>query len=29
MNVDVFEIHEIDKDSDFYKTIMKERVLVA
>lgn len=27
--VDVFEIHEINNDSDFYKTIMKERVLVA
>ena len=28
-NVDVFEIHEINQESDFYKTIMKERVLVA
>lgn len=28
-NVDVFEIHEINKDSEFYNTIMKERVLVA
>lgn len=28
-NVDVFEINEIDKDSDFYNTIMKERILVA
>lgn len=28
-NVDVFEINEIDKDSDFYNTIMKERMLVA
>lgn len=28
-DVDVFEIHEIDKDSDFYHTIMKERLPVA
>lgn len=28
-NVDVFEINEIDKNSDFYNTIMKERMLVA
>ena len=27
--VDVFEISEINQDSDFYKTIMKERILVA
>ena len=27
--VDVFEISEINQDSDFFKTIMKERVLVA
>ena len=27
--VDVFEIHEINVDSEFYKTIMKERLLVA
>lgn len=27
--VDVFEIHEVNQDSDFYKTIMKEKVLVA
>ena len=27
--VDVFEINEINKDSDFYHTIMKERLLVA
>lgn len=27
--VDVFEIHEINMDSDFYHTIMKERLLVA
>ena len=28
-NVDVFEINEINRDSDFYHTIMKERLLVA
>lgn len=28
-DVDVFEISEINKDSDFYHTIMKERVFVA
>ncbi len=28
-NVDVFEINEINQDSDFYRTIMKERLLVA
>lgn len=28
-SVDVFEINEINKDSDFYNTIMKERLLVA
>lgn len=28
-DVDVFEINEINKDSDFYNTIMKERMLVA
>ena len=28
-NVDVFEISEINKDSDFYKKIMQEKVLVA
>lgn len=28
-NVDVFEINEINKNSDFYNTIMKERMLVA
>lgn len=28
-DVDVFEINEINKDSDFYHTIMKERLLVA
>ena len=27
--VDVFEISEINQESDFYKTVMKERVLVA
>ena len=27
--VDVFEISEVNPDSDFYKTIMKEKVLVA
>ena len=28
-DVDVFEINEINKDSNFYHTIMKERLLVA
>lgn len=28
-NVDVFEINEINQDSDFYSTIMKERLQVA
>lgn len=28
-NVDVFEISEINKGSDFYNTIMKERLFVA
>lgn len=27
--VDVFEIREVNPDSEFYKTIMKEKVLVA
>lgn len=27
--VDIFEIREVNQDSDFYKTIMKEKVLVA
>ena len=27
--VDIFEIREINQDSEFYKTIMKEKVLVA
>lgn len=28
-DVDVFEISEINEDSEFYRTIMKEKVLVA
>ncbi|WP_031549918.1 nucleotidyltransferase family protein [Oribacterium sp. FC2011] len=28
-DVDVFEINEVNQESEFYKTIMKERVLVA
>ena len=28
-NVDVFEINEINKDSDFYNPIMRERLFVA
>lgn len=28
-DVDVFEINEINKDSDFYSTIISERLLVA
>lgn len=28
-DIDVFEINEINKDSDFYNVIMKERLLVA
>lgn len=28
-SVDVFEIHEINMDSEFYNKIMKERLLVA
>ena len=28
-NVDVFEINEINKDSDFYNTIMRDRLFVA
>ena len=28
-DVDVFEIHEINENSAFYNTIMKERLLVA
>ncbi len=27
--VDIFEIREVNQDSDFYKTIMREKVLVA
>ena len=27
--VDVFEIHELNPESDFYKTVMREKVLVA
>ena len=27
--VDIFEIHEVNQDSEFYRTIMKEKVLVA
>lgn len=27
--VDVFEIHEVNVDSEFYNTIMKEKLLVA
>lgn len=27
--VDIFEIREVNPDSDFYHTIMKEKVLVA
>lgn len=27
--VDVFEINEVDEDSDFYQIIMKERLLVV
>lgn len=28
-NVDVFEISEVDKESNFYKTVMNERIWVA
>ena len=28
-NVDVFEINEINENSDFYNAIMKEKLLVA
>ena len=28
-NVDVFEINEINQDSDFYNVVMRERLLVA
>ncbi|MCD8365461.1 MAG: nucleotidyltransferase domain-containing protein [Clostridiales bacterium] len=28
-DVDVFEINEVNKESDFYQAVMKERLLVA
>ena len=28
-DVDVFEIHELNQDSEFYKNVMKDKVLVA
>lgn len=28
-DVDVFEINEINRDSDFYRALMKERLLIA
>lgn len=28
-NVDVFEIQEINENSDFYRTIMKEKILIV
>ncbi|MCM1387394.1 MAG: nucleotidyltransferase domain-containing protein [Bacillus sp. (in: Bacteria)] len=28
-NVDVFEINEINEDSDFYHAVMRERLLIA
>ena len=28
-NVDAFEIREVNQDSNFYKTVMREKVLVA
>lgn len=28
-NVDIFEIREVNQDSEFYRTIMREKVLVA
>ncbi|MCM1188608.1 MAG: nucleotidyltransferase domain-containing protein [bacterium] len=28
-NVDVFEINEINRDSDFYNAVMRERLLIA
>lgn len=28
-NVDVFEISEINEDSEFYNTVMRERLLIA
>ena len=27
--VDIFEIHEINKDSDFYRNVIKEKVLIV
>ena len=27
--VDIFEIHEINKDSDFYRNVMREKILVV
>ena len=27
-DVDVYEIHEIEQDSEFYKNIMKDKVLI-
>lgn len=27
--VDIFEIHEINKDSDFYRNVMRKKVLVV
>ena len=28
-DVDVFEIHEVNQESEFYNSVMKERILVA
>ena len=28
-NVDIFEIREVNQDSEFYRTIMREKVFVA
>lgn len=28
-NVDIFEIHEINQDSELYKTIMQDRILIV
>lgn len=28
-NVDIFEIREVNQDSEFYRTIMREKVLAA
>lgn len=27
--IDIFEVHEINKDSDFYRNVMREKVLVV